>query len=129
MIYYFIILFALIVFIIWNRYNFKSLINKNANDQKLNDSRYYELKNKQDFIMALGSVILFIVGFLGFQSIKEVKSDIINSMKKNLDSVNIQLKQARNSVTLFSNELQTYKKDFSFLEQSTGLATSKVRNT
>lgn len=47
---------------------------------KIDDPRYYELNNKFQLLTVISSILLLIVGFLGYDSIDSIKSDIQGKM-------------------------------------------------
>lgn len=82
---------ALLVFNFWNLRTLKS-IKKNAiqKDSQLNDAKYFELKSKSEFIIAIFSVIVAVAGLLGYNTLQgaknEIKSELINKTKS-IDSL------------------------------------------
>jgi len=51
------------------------------NEIKIGDKRYYELNNKYLLLTVISSIVLLIGGFLGYNSIAEIKSDIDKDVK------------------------------------------------
>ncbi len=45
---------------------------------QLNDAKYYELKYKTDFLIALFTIIVTVAGFLGYETIESAKKEIKN---------------------------------------------------
>jgi len=58
--------------------------------QGLSDEKYFELKARQDYIIASSAIIFAVLSFIGYASINEIKSDLDNqfvTQKKSLDSL------------------------------------------
>lgn len=82
---------AILIFNIWNIVVLRRLNNSStAKDIPLNDAKYYELKYKSEFIVAVFSVIVAVGGLLGYESLQsaknEVKSDLLTKMRS-IDSL------------------------------------------
>lgn len=57
----------------------------------LTDEKYYELKSKQDYILAISAIIFALLSFVGYTSISNIKKELsaqIESEKKNISSLN-----------------------------------------
>lgn len=67
-----ILISAILVFNIWNLFTLSKLKKQQASQQALNDPRYYELKAKQDFLVAVFSVFVATAAFLGYNSLKSI---------------------------------------------------------
>jgi len=82
---------SLLVFSIWNLISLKRLSkNSTKKDKQLNDSKYYELKYKSEFIIAVFSIVATVAGILGYNSItsakNEIKADLL-AKTKSIDSI------------------------------------------
>lgn len=87
-----IIVLGFMILAIWNGINFKSLKGRSVSlNQNLNDSKYFELKYKQEFLIAIVSFITAIAAFLGYNSLAAVKSqirdDVEVKLKSNIDKI------------------------------------------
>jgi hypothetical protein len=88
----FVILVALLVFSVWNwisRRDLKALQKQGI--QTLNDSNYYELKYKIQFLIALFSVFVALAGWFGITSIEDVKNQITYDINRSTDSLNLEI--------------------------------------
>tara|TARA_R110002049_G_scaffold307720_2_gene509186 strand:- start:4424 stop:4921 length:498 start_codon:yes stop_codon:yes gene_type:complete len=79
-----VIAIAVLVFTIWNIISLYQL--KNQSKKKiLNDPRYYELKYKFEFIVAVFSIIVAIAGLLGYNSLDNAKQEIKKELTEDLN--------------------------------------------
>lgn len=89
--------FSLLVFMIWNLiavYRLKR--NSTKSDKELNDSKYFELKYKTEFFVAVFSVIVAVAGLLGYDSLQNAKNEIKSDLlvkTKTIDSILINTEQ------------------------------------
>lgn len=83
----FILIIALIVFLIWNIILFKTKVNSK------NDSReYLELKYQLQFYVAVFSVLIGVFTFLGYSSYNDIVEKVKNEISKETDSIVIDTK-------------------------------------
>lgn len=89
--------FSLIVFMIWNLitlYRLKK--NSSKTEKELNDSKYFELKYKTEFFVAVFSVIVAVAGLLGYDSLQNAKNEIKRELlikTKSIDSILVKTEQ------------------------------------
>ena len=71
---------AVLIFSIWSHLIIRNHINKyNASgrvSQGLNDAKFFELKSRQDYIVAASALIFAVISFIGYGSITDIKSDL-----------------------------------------------------
>lgn len=78
----FILIIALITFLIWNIILFKTKVNSK------NDSReYLELKYQLQFYVAVFSVLIGVFTFLGYSSYNDIVQNVKNEISKETDSI------------------------------------------
>jgi len=99
---------ALIVFNIWNLFSLNKLrTNSNNTEKEMNDSKYYEIKYKVEFLIAFFTVMVALVGFLGYTSYQKIKDEIKSEFDKEVVSIKEKLKNAENEInskdSLFNN--------------------------
>lgn len=71
---------TIVIYFIWN------FISSKANPHRINndDIRYYELKSKNEFLVASVSLLLIVFAFFGLSTKNEIKADLENEIKKDL---------------------------------------------
>lgn len=85
-------IFSLISLFVWNAFNFRSLKRMaHLKDKELNDSKYWELKYKYEFLIAVVGLITATAGFLGYNSLKSIETEVKKDFNKKVDSVKITL--------------------------------------
>jgi len=68
---------AILTLNIWNLISLKQLKNNSTkSDNQLNDSKYYELKYKSEFIVAVFTIVTAVGGLLGYNTIKNAENNI-----------------------------------------------------
>jgi len=68
---------AILILNIWNLISLKQLENNSTStNNQLNDSKYYELKFKSEFIIAVFSIVAAVGGLLGYNTITSAEENI-----------------------------------------------------
>lgn len=68
---------AILVMNIWNATTLRKLSKNSAKvDSQLNDSKYYELKYKSEFTIAVFTVITAVAGLLGYKTLEDAETSI-----------------------------------------------------
>ncbi|NOU19260.1 MAG: hypothetical protein HOO91_17015 [Bacteroidales bacterium] len=92
-------LVALSVFSIWNILSLRELKSKKTSENKeLNDSKYFELKYKMEFLVAIFSVIVALAGILGYNSLENAKREIKTELNKELLPVESRIKNTERNI-------------------------------
>jgi hypothetical protein len=75
---------AVLIFSYWGFRLIRKHIKRFNNGQKfstsLNDEKYFELKARQDYIIASSTLIFAVLSFIGYSSIKDIKTDLNNQV-------------------------------------------------
>lgn len=80
---------AILVLLIWNLITLRSLQNKTLRrDENLNDQKYFELKYKNEFLVAIFTVITTAAALLGYNSLKSVEASLSEDFNHKVDSTN-----------------------------------------
>lgn len=86
-----IICLALIILFIWNAINLQRLKKRSTKVEILNDERYFELKYKQEYFIAITTFIVGGLAFLGYNSLDTIESKVASEIdvriKKKVDSI------------------------------------------
>lgn len=89
---------------LWNSHSFKELKKRSSlPNNQLNDSKYYELKSKHEFTLAVVSIVTTGIVVLGYNSIQNLQDRIKADYEKKVEVVNAKL----DSTEKKSNELLT----------------------
>lgn len=84
---------SIIIFFVWNVYSYKKI--QQARQQQnhlLNDEKYYELKSKQEFLLAIGTLIAAVIAFIGYDSYKNFQEAIQKNLEDQLVTTTDKLK-------------------------------------
>lgn len=114
-----IFIIAILVMISYLIYlNIKSLkkvvIYKKDEEVKISDQRYFELNNKIQLLIVVSSIILLIGGFVGYNSINSIKSEIkidiqrYKSHLENYDTLVASYNFVYDTTVLYYNNLMDY---------------------
>lgn len=95
---------SVLIFSIWNHILIKRHLKQFKNNYRqvssLTDEKYFELKSKQDYIIAASAIIFAVLSFIGFSSIKDIKTEMNLQMaeeKKKIESLNSSADSTNNS--------------------------------
>jgi hypothetical protein len=94
-----VVIVGLVVLFAWNSINFwnfkkQSLLHK----EMLNDSKYWELKYKYEFILAIVTLISGVAIFIGFNTKTSIEASIKGDFKAKVDTLKINLDHQVNSL-------------------------------
>jgi hypothetical protein len=90
---------ALLIFSVWNLLTLKNLTKDKANyGNQLQDPKYFELKYKIEFLIAIFSVIVALAGLLGYNTLQNAKSEIKADINKELQPIDIRIKNTEISI-------------------------------
>ncbi len=80
---------SVFVFSLWTLISIKRHLSKLKNNYKFGssftDERYFELKSKQEYIIAISAVIFSIISFIGYTSIENIKKDMSERMQTEIN--------------------------------------------
>lgn len=104
---------VVMVFSIWNfisvRRHIKETKRLSKKSNWLSDQKYFELKNKQEFIVAAATIIFALITFLGYSTIDSIKTELGKQFANQKDSINLlnamaiqQFKEQRDSINLLN---------------------------
>lgn len=82
---------SLLVLLGWNILSLRRLYKSSHTIKELNDSRYYELKYKQEFIIAIVSVIGTILVVFGYNSIHSVEKALSDEFNSKTEATNAKM--------------------------------------
>lgn len=91
---------ALIVFSVWNLLTLREIKAKSRNNEKeLLDQKYFELKYKIEFLVAIFTVLVALAGFLGYNSIQNAKSEIQSNLNKEVSIIENRIKNTDKTIS------------------------------
>jgi len=114
------------VFSIWNLFsvfNIKKGIRENKDN---NDSRFYELKYKIEFIIACFSVIIVVVGILGYNTIENAKKELNEYFIAKNDSLRKSFERTEIKINSKNFEIDFWEKKISSIEENTRNSSTKA---
>ena len=123
-----IILFALLVVSAWNGYTLLQIKKMNKEGEKTSaDERYYELKFKIQFLVAMFTFLAAIAGLYGYNTLEDVKqklttelNDSIDSLKQRLRATTTNLNSKDSIVKNLENDLGTLSENVPRLKKGFG---------
>ena len=107
-----ILILSLLIFNIWNLITLNQIRKiKVMGQSELSDGKYYELKYKIDFLVAVVSIVIGVVGFLGYNSLSDIKTNLskriafIDSSFANIDTNILKKDSIANSLNNRINDI------------------------
>lgn len=88
------VLGVIIYLIVLNIRTLKIVMKLQTSDKKskIDDERYHELNNKIQLIIVVSSILILIAGFLGYNSIETIKSEVVGSFEALQDEYRLNAK-------------------------------------
>lgn len=121
-----VVVFSVLVFTIWNIISLREL-KSSRNYKELNDPRYYELKYKMEFLVAVFSIIVSLVGLLGYNSIQNAKDEVKISLNKDLDSIQTNLSAIEKTINEKDSLVKNLIAKTNYLNDDISTSASKVK--
>ena len=102
-----VVIVSLICLFIWNGITLRTL-KKNASleDKELNDAKYWELKYKYEFLIAIVALVTAIAGFLGYNSLQSIETTVKKEFNNKVDSVKNTLQKTKDSVNNLNDNVK-----------------------
>jgi hypothetical protein len=101
-----------LVFSFWSFQLIRRHIKRSRNSGHLNapipDEKYFELKSRQEFIIYASIVAIGILTFIGFASLKEIKTELNNQFQTERQKLAALNKSARTDYDTLANEGKSY---------------------
>jgi len=92
---------CVICLFLWNGLNYRTLKKlSQQKDKELNDAKYWELKYKQEFMIAIVALLSATAGFLGYNSLQSVETSVKTEFNKKVDSVKNTFQQSYKDVKI-----------------------------
>ena len=104
---------VVMVFSFWSFLSIRKHIresNTGSRRSSLTDERYFELKSKQDFIIAVSTIIFAVITFLGYSSIDSIRTELSNEFQSQRDSIE-KLNSIANNNLMDLDKMSTKYKD------------------
>lgn len=97
--------FSVLIFSYWSfrliQKHVRRFNNSHKFSQSLNDEKYFELKARQDYIIASSAIIFAVLSFVGFASIKDIKTEMNEQMSAETKRLNKLNSSASETLTSF----------------------------
>jgi len=103
---------CILIFSIWNFFSLKKHLRQFKNNYRktssLTDEKYYELKSKQEYIIAVSAIIFSIISFIGYTSIDNIKTDMSDRLKAEIAKIDTLNKKANENYSGLEIRGKTY---------------------
>ncbi len=106
----FISFIVIFIFLVWEIIVLRNIRKKlDKSNTEINDSIYFDLNAKFKSIVAIGTFVFFIVGFLGWNSIDNINEDIkdklsdVDSLSLSIESINTEVENIVSFIEIFNN--------------------------
>lgn len=97
---------AILVSNIWTIIGIKRLEKtRHFKDTQLNDSKYFELKYKQEFLLATFSIVIGVIVFIGYNSYSSLKENLKSDIEQKIASTTKQIEAQKDSINNQQKEL------------------------
>ncbi len=114
-----IILFALLVVSAWNGYTLLQIKKIHKEGEKTTpEERYYELKFKIQFLVAMFTVFAAIVGLYGYNTLEDVKQKLTNELNDSIDSLKQRLETTATILNTKDSIVRILENDLAALSEN-----------
>lgn len=133
-----VVLYVGLVLTIYFYWNYRSNKNNNwlRNHKQLNDIRYYELKSKNEFLVAVSVLLIAIIAFFGYSTKQNLQDSLRTEFKDSISNLNDSLKNLNQNLNLSKNEtlelinkIDASRNNIDGLQNYQTELTSKLANT
>ncbi|MCD8437692.1 hypothetical protein LNI95_08410 [Tenacibaculum dicentrarchi] len=99
-----IIFSAIVILNVWNLISLKQLKKDSTKlDSQLNDPKYYELKSKSEFIVAVFTILVAVGGLLGYKSFESVKKSIKDDLLSRMIPINSSIDETEKKIIKYDS--------------------------
>lgn len=89
-----ILIIVLIAVAAWNWFSLNTLKKlAKQNESPITDAKYFELKYNIQFLVGLSTVLITVVGLLGYNTVDDLRADLRSQAKESIDTMEVKLKQ------------------------------------
>lgn len=124
------LLISLIALSYWNLVSLRDIKKHNRSNKEISDDRYYELKYKIEFIVAIAVVVIGGGTLFGVNWFNDLKKDISNNFKREtdlrFDTINSKLKFVDSSINRHQINVLAYESDVNKLHSVQIFAEKKI---
>jgi predicted phage tail protein len=122
---------------IWNLITLQRYKKESKRVPELNDAKYYELKYKYEFVVAVISVIVTAVAVVGYNSIQSVEAALKNDFTEKVDSTNKNIERSKIETDLLrksfedslKQNLLNTKDELSSVNKNSNAVNQKMKET
>lgn len=101
---------VVVTYLIWSVLTFRRTLRE---EKKLNDSRYYELRSKNEFLLACFATFVAVFSFMGYNSMNDLKESFKEEIDKSLsqakDSLSVAIAKASESHQMANSTANQFK--------------------
>ena len=103
---------AMLLFSFWNFTTLRRLSDqRRLPDIQLNDSKYFELKYKQEFLLAVFSIVIGVLIFVGYDSYKSLKENLQSNIEREIQPTTEKIRSINDSIGDQQNRITTLTTD------------------
>lgn len=96
---------SVLIFSIWNHFlirrHLKKFNGSFRHSSSLTDEKYFELKSKQEYIIAASAIVFAVLSFIGFSTFKDLKSELYSKIEDQIKRLSVLDSSARNTSKTF----------------------------
>jgi hypothetical protein len=104
---------VVLVFSFWSfrlvRKHIRRFNNNSRHTSALTDEKYFELKSRQEYIIATSAIIFAVISFIGYSSLKEIKQTIADSVEKEKQKLELLYRSADTSYSNLAIKGKNYE--------------------
>lgn len=104
---------SMFTFSLWSLLSLKRHLRRTRNYYQVSDSiqdeKYFELKARQEYIIAISAIVFSIISFIGYTSIDNIKSDINSRLEKEVSKLDSLSKKANDGYLGLELRGKTYE--------------------
>lgn len=106
----FISFIVIFIFLVWEIIELRNIRKKlDKSNTEINDSNYFDLNAKLKSIIAIGTFVVFIIGFLGWNTFDNINEDVknklssVDSLSASVELINTEMENIVSFIENFSN--------------------------
>lgn len=106
----YIFLFLILSFLVFDFITLNKIRKLGSKDKSMiPDEKYFDLKYKIQYLISIFSVILFIVGFLGYNSLKNIETKISDKMSASIGELDSRIQHSDTLITRHEKSLNEFE--------------------
>ncbi|MCW3106147.1 MAG: hypothetical protein JWQ09_653 [Segetibacter sp.] len=117
---------GILAFNFWSTLSIRSFFKRTNKREQINDQKYWELKYNIQSLVTIFAVIVGIAGYLGVNTLDDIKKSITKELKPQLDTAYSKISQMKDGLQRIDTTLKNYGNDMKSLRENSNAVSNSL---